>query len=471
MDTNAFGWIGLIVILFVTTFGIFSFLVVLFGVLAFTLGLFTLLYLKQGDVDKFYNKCAGNPLTADILPEGGLNEVVKQLVSPQKVQKSDNRVTGSELIDTSLQEILGYIIRDYISPWYNLISRDSEFTNVTVRKTSQTFAINISNRVKEIDWIPYLTTRLVDDAASHLRLFKQARAKMKSLDKSKTPKNSPMKDQKISPRKTSHKRNKSETDISRYHGRTTDIKKESENVGNSKFYLNESKKSTTLEDHFFDLECQMENNLVCRDVVSMDVAKEKDFLSEIVEILLYILLPDEDFQCKPLRYVLREIFSNCVVQPLFTMLSDPDYINQAIIWLCLRDGSLPSEIFLTTLRLTDNCDELKSTKDLVLKEIQQLRSRDSGGESDLAIKQQLSSLFYVLKLIDSRLTKMEDSENLDTQSSLDYIQLENIKKIDLKLHQILKNNVALSYFIDYVSSQRKQLDLFFYLNIEGKGAN
>jgi sorting nexin-13 len=392
-------------------------------------------------------------------------------VSPQKVQKSDNRVTGSELIDTSLQEILGYIIRDYISPWYNLISRDSEFTNVTVRKTSQTFAINISNRVKEIDWIPYLTTRLVDDAASHLRLFKQARAKMKSLDKSKTPKNSPMKDQKISPRKTSHKRNKSETDISRYHGRTTDIKKESENVGNSKFYLNESKKSITLEDHFFDLECQMENNLVCRDVVSMDVAKEKDFLSEIVEILLYILLPDEDFQCKPLRYVLREIFSNCVVQPLFTMLSDPDYINQAIIWLCLRDGSLPSEIFLTTLRLTDNCDELKSTKDLVLKEIQQLRSRDSGGESDLAIKQQLSSLFYVLKLIDSRLTKMEDSENLDTQSSLDYIQLENIKKIDLKLHQILKNNVALSYFIDYVSSQRKQLDLFFYLNIEGKGAN
>jgi sorting nexin-13 len=222
-------------------------------------------------------------------------------VSPQKVQKSDNRVTGSELIDTSLQEILGYIIRDYISPWYNLISRDSEFTNVTVRKTSQTFAINISNRVKEIDWIPYLTTRLVDDAASHLRLFKQARAKMKSLDKSKTPKNSPMKDQKISPRKTSHKRNKSETDISRYHGRTTDIKKESENVGNSKFYLNESKKSTTLEDHFFDLECQMENNLVCRDVVSMDVAKEKGTYNfHLIQFSLYQTL--QIFYLRLLKY-------------------------------------------------------------------------------------------------------------------------------------------------------------------------
>lgn len=95
----------------------------------------------------------------------------------------------------------------------------------------------------------------------------------------------------------------------------------------------------------------MENNLICRNIICMDEDKEKgkylfhfikydfleqcflEFLCEILEILLYILLPDEDFQCKPLRYVLREIFANCVVLPLFTMLSDPDYINQAIIWL------------------------------------------------------------------------------------------------------------------------------------------
>lgn len=106
----------------------------------------SLLYLQQGDIEKFYNKCAGNPLTADILAEGGLQQVVKEITSPQKVQKSDSRVTGSELIDFSLQEILGYIIRDYISPWYNLISKEADFTEVTVKKTAQTSAINISNR-------------------------------------------------------------------------------------------------------------------------------------------------------------------------------------------------------------------------------------------------------------------------------------------------------------------------------------
>lgn len=51
---------------------------------------------------------------------------------------------------------------------------------------------------------------------------------------------------------------------------------------------------------------------------------------------------------------------------------------------------------------------------------------------------------------------------------LDYFQLENVKKIDLSVDQVLKNNIALSYFIDFVSSQGKQTDLFFYLNIEGK---
>lgn len=131
------------------------------------------------------------------------------MLSPKKENKTDSRVTGSDLIDSSLQEILGYIVRDYVTPWYSLISTDDEFSDVTVKRTAQTLAINVSNRVKEIDWIPYLTTRLVDDAASHLRLFKQALAKSTFIDK-KSPRNSPHKSQ--SP-KRSHKRNKSETDI------------------------------------------------------------------------------------------------------------------------------------------------------------------------------------------------------------------------------------------------------------------
>lgn len=68
------------------------------------------------------------------------------MITPKKENKTDNRVTGSELIDSSLQEILGYILRDYVTPWYSLISVDNEFAEVTVKRTAQTLAINISNR-------------------------------------------------------------------------------------------------------------------------------------------------------------------------------------------------------------------------------------------------------------------------------------------------------------------------------------
>lgn len=104
------------------------------------------LYVQHNNIEKFFIKCAGNPLTSSQLMEGGLSEIVKELKNSKKVQKTDSRVTGSELIDSSLQEILGYIIRDYVSTWYSLITRDTEFVDITVRNTAQTFAINISNR-------------------------------------------------------------------------------------------------------------------------------------------------------------------------------------------------------------------------------------------------------------------------------------------------------------------------------------
>ncbi|KAK9869740.1 hypothetical protein WA026_003476 [Henosepilachna vigintioctopunctata] len=466
MDVKGWGWIGLFCVLLISSVGIYWIFVLLLSLFMFSIGFFSYLYVKLGNIEEFESRLYGNPLTVDTSFEGGILQFTEKLDSPKRVKRSDNRVTGSDLIDSNLQEILGYIIRDYVLPWYNLISCDTEFPEVTVRKTAQAVAINISNRIKEIDWIPYFTTTLVDEAASHLRLFRQARAKMKQIKDLKTVRNSPMRDIKNSPKKSSHKRNKSETDINWYHSKASDIKKEQEkSAGNLKLYASERRKQLSLEEIFFDLELVMEGNLICRDGVCQDSKQEKEYLSELIQILLYILLPDEDFKCRPLRWILNEIICNVVVLPLITMLSDPDYINQTMIWLCLGEASLPSEIFLTVLRITDNCDELKSTKELVHKEIQILRSRDSGGDCDLIIKQKLSSLFYVLKLIESRISKM-DNLDIPDQYSLD-VQLDNEKGIDLNLDQILKNNIALSYYMDYMTSHNKQIDLFFYLNIEG----
>ncbi|GLV38789.1 snazarus [Carabus blaptoides fortunei] len=460
MNISALGWLGLVLTLCISSFGASWVVALVVGLLSLIVGLLTVLYVQNSNTeeDYFHSSLLENPLTVRESPVGVLEKLAQSLKKSKNAQKQDRRVTGSDVIDSSLQEIFGYIIRDYIQPWYGLISNDSEFLESGVRKSAQTLAINISNRVKEIDWLPYLTTRLVDDAATHLRLFRQARAKIKTTVKPKSPRGSPMRsDLKLSPKRT-HKRNKSETDVGWYFGSRSAEKRVTDNAAN----LN------TLEEYFFDLECKMENNLICRDVVSMDIKKETEFLSELTELLLYTLLPDEDFQCKPVCFILRELFATCIIRPLLNMIADPDYINQVVIWLCFRDATLPSDIFLTTLRITDNCEELKYTKEIVSKEIQQLRSRDSGGESDAAIKQQLSSLNYLIKIIDNRMSKLEDTDNPGLWNQQDYPKLMgDWKPLNLPLDAILKNNVALSYFIDYVTSIGQQSYLFFYLNVEG----
>ena len=78
--------------------------------------------------------------------------------------------------------------------------------------------------------------------------------------------------------------------------------------------------STDIRSCFFDLEAEYER-AICRDDVCMDKDKEKgnfyfvniynkifffvDFLRDIVEVLIYILLPANEFRCVPARMLLR----------------------------------------------------------------------------------------------------------------------------------------------------------------------
>ncbi|XP_029054590.1 sorting nexin-13-like isoform X1 [Osmia bicornis bicornis] len=393
-------------------------------------------------------------------------------VSKQKMTFTlDKRITGSRIIDESLQEILDFVIRDYVEPWYNVITDDEEFI-YSVRDTAQKIAINIANRVKGVDWIPYLTTRLVDDVASHVRLYRQARARIKQVRSKKLQKGSASSSTSSgTPKRTpTHRRNKSETDVSWY--------------SQTKFYIpnlssltepieaSEEKEDESLEKIFFDLEVQMENNLISRDTVCTNSTQELEFLGEISEILLYLVLPKGDFDCLTVRFILRELLVNVIIRPLLDLFSDPDYINQACIWLCAKEGGLPSDVFLTVIRVTDSLDELTATKSIVCKEIAHLRSKDSGGDDDLSVKQQLNSLLYVKKILETRIIGMQEgldseTDGIGAQPDWNRLLIPGQKLVNLPLDELLKNNIALSYFIDYMTSINAETYLYFYLNVYG----
>ncbi|XP_017794033.1 PREDICTED: sorting nexin-13-like [Habropoda laboriosa] len=468
MNVPLYGLLGVATALFVYLVGIGTIVKLFICLLALILGTITCVY-------RTYGANLDNVIKSEREDLHKKTEKFRQHIldlSKQKLSFTlDKRITGSRIIDESLQEILDFIIRDYVEPWYSIITDDEEFI-YSVRDTAQKIAINIANRVKGVDWIPYLTTRLVDDAASHVRLYRQARARIKQLRTKKLQKGSASSSTSSgTPKKTpTHRRNKSETDVFWY--------------SQSKFYIpnltsltepiesNDEKEEESLEKIFFDLEMQMENNLICRDLVCTNSNQELEFLGEISEILLYLVLPKGDFDCLTVRFILRELLVNVIIRPLLDLFSDPDYINQACIWLCAKEGGLPSDVFLTVIRVTDSLDELTATKNIVCKEIAHLRSKDSGGEDDLSVKQQLNSLLYVKKILETRIIGMQEgleseTDGIGTQPDWNRLLIPGQKLVNLPLDELLKNNIALSYFIDYMTSINAESYLFFYLNIYG----
>lgn len=68
-----------------------------------------------------------------------------------------------------------------------------------------------------------------------------------------------------------------------------------------------------------------------------------------------------------------------ILLPMINLVTDPDYVNQVIVWLC-KDTPMSSEVFLTSLRQTDSIDEVQACKDMVDIDIARQRSKDTGGE-------------------------------------------------------------------------------------------
>lgn len=324
-------------------------------------------------------------------------------------------LTGSAAVDAPLQEMLDYILRDYVYSWYSKLASSQQFP-VEVRSCLARIVSILAEKMGEVDWVNYLTTHLVDDVASHLRLYKSARNRFRS------------------PPKEGEARN------------------------------------LDLESLFFDAEVEMEGR-VCRDLVCTEASSELRYLQDLTDLLLYLLLPQQDFQAGPVRSLVREVVACSLLQPLLHHFSNPDQLNQTLVWL-LRDCEVKTDVFISTLRHSDSLGELEATKSSVIKEISRLRSRDSCADDVEECKDQLNSLLYLKKVLDTKICRLQSGfssnsyglpANIDWSSKIST----TAKLFNLPLEVILKNNISLSYFIDYMNAIGAQYLVFFYLNIEG----
>ncbi|TSO47160.1 Sorting nexin-13 [Bagarius yarrelli] len=222
-----------------------------------------------------------------------------------------------------------------------------------------------------------------------------------------------------------------------------------------------------LLDAFFEAEVEMERK-ICRDVVCTSHKDEEGFLRDLCEVLLYLFLPPGDFHNKNMRYFLREILARGVLLPLINQLSDPDYINQFIIWM-IRDSSCNYEAFMNILKLTDKPAELEAVKDKVLEELQYLRSLDTAGDEYSGFNRERYELPLELSNPFSHVYSRPRSPNRTDSQEVDAVKLAaNFGKLCIiPLDHILVHNIALQFFMDYMQHMGGQAELFFWLTVEG----
>jgi len=350
--------------------------------------------------------------------------------------KFDRRITGSSEIDERLHEIIELVIRDSISQWYGRISADANFAGA-IRSELQDVAIDLCARIKKVPWVGYMTKRMIDDVVPHLRLYRLAFFDLKATaGKKQAPQTLASFKNATETAPGGHSRNNSES--FKCHSRNNSM----------------SDSPIDLENAFFRLEADENLSRFRHHQLCTNREAEKRYLEDILDIVLYIILPSEDFKCLPARVLVRELLIGGVLLPIIDLITDPHTINMCFIRLC-GQINLSSDAFLATIRATVDKQELLVLAEFVSREISLLRSKDSGSDTDVVVRQQLNSLLYVRKCVELRLQGGAPAE-----------RSANDKSINLPLPVILKNSLALSYIIDYLSVIDMERLIFLHLSID-----
>uniref|UniRef100_A0A8C5PUH7 Sorting nexin 13 n=1 Tax=Leptobrachium leishanense TaxID=445787 RepID=A0A8C5PUH7_9ANUR len=285
---SIWGWGGLGVVLLLIGIGPFYLFYYAFYIISFVFGGFLVAFLfGKTNSEKYLERCEHSFLPPT---SSGIPRCMEEMKREGRPIKIDRRVTGSNMIDEPLQQVIQFSLRDYVQYWYYTLSEDESFL-LEIRQMIQNALVQFSTRSKEIDWQPYFTTRLVDDFATHLRIFRKAQQRM--------------------------------------------MEKE------------DQKKATAedLVDTFFEVEVEMEK-IICRDLVCTSSKDEEGFLKDLCEVLLYLLLPPGDFQNKIMRYFVRIHDSNCNYEAFMNVIKLSDNIVELE---AVRDKATEELLYLRSL--------------------------------------------------------------------------------------------------------------------------
>ncbi|KAL4069858.1 PXA domain-containing protein [Scleroderma yunnanense] len=360
------------------------------------------------------------------------------------------------VLSSSLNEVMIFIVRDFILFWYKDVSSSPSFPTA-VSATLHTSVEQLLQRIYVVDLPSLVVKRILPKVTAHIEKFRQSEVALRGAGLQR------------------HLTQSEELDMllaSKYASRDTRLHPAVDNLSSTFTKQNE-------EMH----------------------------LRRIVDRILPQILPEKEAQSKVLRIVLREIVACTVLYPLMDMLADPDFWNRTIEQVAgaaihqqkliskvrnvleaqssRRHRSVSSKVtsggdtitirtdsrqFESFLRGINRCSSLLDARRLkndVMAEIRRTRLLLANHEKDDWINGErtedvvafLDRLYTAKRTVEQRIVILGGEDAADDTS-------ETSIKSRVSFRDVLGNPTSLSYFMEFMDRRHRSLLVQFWLTVE-----
>ena len=371
------------------------------------------------------------------------------------------------IINDTLNNILSLILRDFVESWFVKISSDKTF--VASLRHEFTYIIQmLYNRLKEVDFSDLMVHNLTPILADHIDKFLIAQEITRNKKVAKTSE------------------------------KVTDINDDAVLASNYNRGLLHAGIRLNSETPDTDLNI---------------------YMSTVVDQILPCLLEEDEINSAPVRILIKELLASCVLNPVCSMLTDPDFYNQIVVSnlskqmkdrnnvkrfrnvlrrhsMSFNNLALPAsevndilqfkvsidnskhdfeKILQMVERSTDKQSLLKYKYYILLRNEKLLRLNPNLQIEESKTMQKYSKRCHtLLDAINLRMKEIGEGEEMrevdtETRSTTDRLEVLPQKSLvkDLSLHEILSSPTRLKYFTSYMQLRgNRQALLDFWLSAE-----
>ncbi|KAL2144808.1 hypothetical protein VTI28DRAFT_8470 [Corynascus sepedonium] len=414
------------------------------GVLLTVAGLFALVLLTSRGPRHHQRLQIRRPRAPAFLAPEAWNTEVAALRHRQAYTKTP-LCPESPRLSAAIDEVLGYIIRDFIQSWYSTISKNPVFPD-EVDKAIRCALLRIRDRLQGLDLAEVLTTRLVPIMTEHFRNFYDAERSVRG-----------------------RKLNRSVT--------------ETEEL------------DLAIASKYKEGKLHPAASLAFSDTKTI----QQDYLRQTMSRILPIVLPENMLASRAVSILVREITSCAVMFPVMQMLSDPDTWNR----LMENYGRAMLQDRSTVRRLRAALDQHASPAPKAGKPV--AFPRLTPGDNERRFEKFIRAIRKVNNLSDARRFRSEVASQLKKDSQQENADQVYLRRLDLgkrmldqrvqhlaagggrralqqtaelavpsesrlqhaSLVELLRDPSTLSYFMEYMDRQDLMPLVQFWLVVDG----